>query len=299
MKQAFETVNFQEKSLAMIETINGILDDYEAQGYTLSLRQLYYQLVARDLIENSIRSYKRIGEIVSKARLAGLIDWNMIEDRARETIIPPAWENPAEIVSAAAKQFRLDRWEGQDNYVEIMVEKDALSGILRPVCNDLHVRFTANRGYSSSSAMYEAGQRILAAAEAGKTPFLFYLGDHDPSGIDMTRDVTERLQVFSLDRLSVRNVDRLALNMDQVKKWKPPKNPAKDKDSRYAAYVAQFGRASWELDAIEPATLAALVREAVTAVIDTRQWKVIAEREKAMRAELERFADEYDPGGDE
>lgn len=293
-RELFEAKNFQQKSLDLINTVNGILDEYAAQGYTLSLRQLYYQLVARDYIENSMRSYKRIGEIVSAARLAGLIDWDMIEDRARETIIPPAWESPADIVRTAAQQFRLDRWEGQKNYVEVMVEKDALSGILRPVCRDLHVRFTANRGYSSSSAMYEAGKRILAAARSGKNPHLLYLGDHDPSGIDMTRDITDRLQLFSHDRILARQINRLALNIDQVRTWKPPENPAKDNDTRYKAYVLQFGRASWELDAVEPATLASLVRDAVNELIDRRQWRTIEKQQQAMRAELESFADNYE-----
>ena len=292
-KEKFESKNFQAKSLEVIETVNEILDEYAAQGFTLSLRQLYYQLVARDYIENSIKSYKRIGTIVSDARLAGLIDWDMIEDRARETSIPPAWDTPADIIQTAAAQFRLDRWKGQKNYIEVMVEKDALSGILKPVCRDLHVRFTANKGYSSSSAMYEAGKRIAAAAENGKTPHLFYLGDHDPSGIDMTRDITERLQVFSLDRLLKKNIDRLALNMDQVTKWQPPENPAKESDTRYAAYLVDFGASSWELDAVEPATLAGLVRDAVNSLIDRRQWDKIARQEAAMRAELEHFADNY------
>jgi hypothetical protein len=292
-KELFESKNFQQKSLDLIQIVNGILDQYAAQGFTLSLRQLYYQLVARGYIENSIQSYKRVGTIVSDARLAGLIDWDMIEDRARETVIPAAWDTPGDIIKQAARQFRVNRWEGQTNYVEVMVEKDALSGILRPVCHDLHVRFTANKGYSSSSAMYEAGKRIAAARLEGKTPYIFYLGDHDPSGIDMTRDITERLQVFSLDRISKKHIDRLALNMDQVRQWNPPENPAKDKDTRYDAYVVKFGASSWELDAVEPVTLAGLVRDAVNSLIDRRQWDKIAKQEKAMRAELETFANNY------
>lgn len=292
-RERFEDRKFQQKSLDLVETVNSILDEYAAQGFTLSLRQLYYQLVARDYIENTIKSYKRIGTIVSDARLAGLIDWDMIEDRARETILPASWDSPADIVRAAARQFRLDRWQGQTNYVEVMVEKDALSGILRPVCRDLHVRFTANKGYSSSSAMYEAGKRILEAARAGKTPYLLYLGDHDPSGIDMTRDIGDRLQLFSHDRILPTQIDRLALNIDQVQKWNPPENPAKETDSRYGAYLVNFGRSSWELDAVEPATLAGLVRDAVTELIDLKQWREIEEEEKAMRAELESFADDY------
>jgi hypothetical protein len=294
MKQQFETKKFQDKSLALIEIANGILNEYAAMGFTLSLRQLYYQLVARGHIENSIKSYKRVGTVVSDARMAGLMDWDMIEDRGRETVLPASWESPAEIIRTAAEQFRLDRWEGQPCHVEVMVEKDALSGILKPVCRDLHIRFTANKGYSSSSAMYEAGQRLLEAAYNGKRPHVFYLGDHDPSGIDMTRDITERLGIFSLDRFSKRNIDRLALNIDQVRRWNPPENPAKDDDTRYKAYVENFGLSSWELDAVEPAALAGLLRDAVNTLIDRPQWDKIAEREEEMRKELEAFADNYE-----
>jgi hypothetical protein len=295
-KQAFVEHNFRADSQKMIELINSILAEYARQGYRLSLRQLYYQLVARDYIENSVRSYKRTGDLVSKARLAGLLDWEMIEDRNRETIKNTHWDSPAQIVRAAARGFRIDRWEGQETYVEVMVEKDALSGILLPVCRELDVRFTANKGYSSSSAMYEAGQRFWRVARDPDSRVaeyvLIYLGDHDPSGIDMTRDVDDRLVMFSNGLLI--DVVRIALNMDQIEQWRPPENPAKETDSRFEAYQGRFGDSSWELDAVEPRTLAQLLRDTITPYIDQAQWDQVASREAAMRTELERFADDYE-----
>jgi hypothetical protein len=254
------------------------------------LRQLYYQLVARDYIENTVKSYKRIGDLVSNARLAGLIDWDMIEDRGRETITPPMWESPAQIVEAAAAQFAIDRWADQPYHIEVMVEKAALEGVLIPVCRELGIRFTANRGYSSQSAMYEAGKRIARMCANGKEVLVCYLGDHDPSGIDMTRDVADRLEMFSGDTI---DVNRLALNFDQIGKWNPPENPAKQTDSRYAAYLLDFGESSWELDAVEPATLGDLVREAVAAVRDDELYDAALEREAEMQAELKAFARQY------
>jgi hypothetical protein len=293
MREKFVDHRFSAASLKAIKTINDILAEYARQGYRLSLRQLYYQLVARGLIENSVRSYKRTGNLVSDARLAGLVDWDMIEDRGRETVVNSHWNSPAEIIRTAAKAFRVDRWEGQPCYVEVFVEKDALSGILEPVCRGLDIRFTANRGYSSSSAMYEAGKRIAGAVEAGLEVHLFYLGDHDPSGIDMTRDITERLNLFTWGSVTRRTVQRLALNYDQVEQWQPPENPAKETDSRYQVYVDQFGESSWELDAVEPATLAGLVNQAVQNLIDRDTWDEVEKRETAMRKELERYADEH------
>lgn len=292
-KEKFIEHKFNKASLALIDIANGILNEYRNMGYRLSLRQLYYQLVARDKIENSVKSYKRIGNLISDARLAGLLDWGMIEDRNRETVIPSAWVSPAEIVRAAARQFRVDRWEGQTRYVEVMVEKDALSGILEPVCRDLHIRFTANKGYSSSSAMYEAGKRIYQASQEFDEIHLFYLGDHDPSGIDMTRDIADRLDMFTYGVMHSRNVTRLALNWEQVEQWQPPENPAKETDSRYQMYLHEFGASSWELDAVEPRTLADLVRNAVEQLIDQDQWNEIAEKEEAMQSELLEFAENY------
>jgi hypothetical protein len=291
-KEKFVDHKFNKASQELISTADKILTDYARQGYRLSLRQLYYQLVARDIIENTVKSYKRIGNLVSDARLAGLLDWDRIEDRNREAVIPVAWSSPAQIVRAAAQQFRVDRWQGQPCHVEIMVEKDALSGILEPVCRELHVRFTANKGYSSSSAMYEAGKRMAAARSHGKEVHIFYFGDHDPSGIDMTRDIDDRLAQFARSRKI--EVHRLALNWAQVEEWQPPENPAKETDSRYESYREQFGESSWELDAVEPRTLASLVREHVQELIEQDQWDQVIGEEQYMRAELERFAEEYE-----
>lgn len=290
MREQFVEKSFSAASQQMIIALNRILADYAAQGYWMSVRQLYYQLVARAAIENSQRSYKRIVDLVSNARLTGLLDWDMIEDRGRETITPPMWDDPAQIVEAAAAQFAIDRWADQENHVEVMVEKAALEGVLIPVCRDEGIRFTANRGYSSQSMMYEAGKRLEKMINADKNVFVLYLGDHDPSGIDMTRDVRERLGMFSHNPVEVQ---RLALNWEQIEQWQPPENPAKQADSRFVRYVELYGDASWELDAIDPSTLGSLVREAVSKLRDDELYEAAVQREGTMRSELKRFAATY------
>jgi hypothetical protein len=298
MKETFLEHEFSSEKLDTIYFINEILDEYSQQGYRLSLRQLYYQLVARDYIENSIRSYKRIGDLVSNARLAGYIDWEMIEDRGRQTTQNAHWENPGQIVWAAAKQFRTDRWRHQPFYVEVFVEKDALSGILEPVCKELDISFTANKGYSSSSAMYEASRRLIQAFKDGKEITVLYLGDHDPSGIDMTRDIKDRFDLFTYQRMPF-DVVRLALNYNQVEEWQPPRNPAKETDSRYREYANRYGESSWELDAVEPSTLADLVKDHVKDLIDTNRWEEDEQMENDMKAKLLRVAKELLEEGDE
>lgn len=247
-------------------------------------------MVARDYIPNTQRSYKRLGNLVSNARRAGLIDWHMIEDRNRGTSRPSHWSDPGEIIKAALYSFRIDKWEDQPVHVEVMVEKDALSGVLEPVCRDLDIGITANKGYSSSSMMYVIGKRFQRMAGMGKDVCVLYLGDHDPSGIDMTRDVFERIELYS--RGSIEMV-RLALNMDQIDMWQPPENPAKESDSRFSSYVDLYGSSSWELDAVEPSILANLVRTAVLERRDEKLWKKAIRSEDKMRDELREFADRY------
>jgi hypothetical protein len=186
-------------------------------------------------------------------------------------------------VQACASQFRYDKWEDQPYHVEVMAEKDAVTGILAPVCRELQVRFTANRGYASSSLFYEISQRLLNKINEGKEVMILYLGDHDPSGIDMTRDITERMAMFTETEVEVR---RLALNMDQVKRWNPPENPAKETDSRFSAYLDQYGDKSWELDAIEPRTLANIVRDEIFSVRDIDLWQDAVGREEEARNQL-------------
>ncbi len=297
MRENFVDKDFGLEALTMIRQINAILADYARQGYDLSLRQLYYQLVSKNIIENTERSYKNLGNLVSDARLAGLIDWDMIKDRGREMVKNPHWGTTADFIESVAPQYRFDLWEDQENYVEVMVEKQALEGVLTPVCRSLDVPFTSNKGYSSSSAIYEASKRFLARARGGKDLHVIYLGDHDPSGIDMSRDVEDRLNLFiggSLgtrgDRSGYIEMHRVALNMNQVRELNPPENPAKITDSRASSYIERFGRSSWELDAIEPRRLADLVTRAVTGLMEVSLFQKNLKKMEKGRNDLLKFA---------
>lgn len=267
----------------MIDVVNSILATYARQGYDLSLRQLYYQCVSRNLIRNKQTEYKRLGNLITDARMAGLVDWDMIADRGRPTMKVKQWSTAGRAVESLAEGFRFDRWKRQPCYVEVMVEKQALEGVLIPACNVYGVGFTANKGYSSSTALYEASKRILRAQKRGKSPVVLYLGDHDPSGIDMTRDLRDRLRVFCGREVDVK---RLALNRSQVDENELPPNPAKLTDSRSGAYVAKHGNFSWELDALQPRVLAGLVTAAIKRRLDQKLWDEDTEREKELRTAI-------------
>lgn len=275
---------FRVETLMVIGQANTIIEEYAAQGFDLTLRQLYYQFVARDLIPNTQRDYKRLGTIVSDARLAGLIDWNAIVDRTRALRGLGHWDSPESIIHSAERGYHIDFWERQPYRPELWVEKDALIGVFSRVCDELDVPYFACRGYSSQSEMWAAGQRFLSYVGEGQTPVVLHFGDLDPSGVDMTRDIEDRLELFT-EHWGV-EVNRLALNWDQVEVYNPPPNPAKFTDSRAKVYIAEFGRDSWELDAMEPQVLANLVREAIEDLRDEGIWEEDEDRERDEREQL-------------
>jgi len=271
---------FRAARLNTIATANEIIEEYAQQGYDLTLRQLYYQMVARGYIENSERSYKNFGDTIDDGRLAGLIDWSHIVDRTRNLRQNGHWRNPADIMRSVVRSFQIDKWESQPYRVETWVEKDALVGVISNVCNRLDVPYFACRGYTSQSEMWAAAQRLMRYRELGQTPVILHLGDHDPSGIDMTRDIIDRLELFS----GGIEVERLALNWDQIEEHNPPPNPAKLTDSRAEVYVAQYGLESWELDALDPATIASLVEDAVARFRDNDLWaEALKEEQTGLR----------------
>ena len=291
MKEFFKNKRFRASTLELIDTCNIILDEYAQQGFDLSLRQLYYQLVSRDFIENSQKAYSRLGDIVSDARLAGLLDWDMIVDRGRSTQTNSHWEGPADILQAAAKSYQIDKWALQPCHVEVMVEKQALEGVLLPACQRLDVPFTANKGYSSQSFMYRKGRSLQYYREQKRKDIVvLYLGDHDPSGLDMDRDLQERLEMFTGGPV---HVERLELLHAQVLQHKPPPNPAKVTDTRAKKYMSQYGQVSWELDALNPTILASLVDIAVKTYRDNELWEDAVAEEEEGRAALLEMANDY------
>lgn len=280
--EKFRDHRFGDDIQILVDECNGIIADYLGQGLRLTLRQLYYQLVTRNIIPNEERSYKRLSALLSDARLAGLVDWDAIEDRVRVPRRPPEWDGLEQLVEAALHGYRLPRWEGQPKYVELWVEKDALAGVLAPLASEFHVVMMVNRGYSSQSAMYEAAARFKVAAAEDKDLVLFYLGDHDPSGEDMVRDVRDRLAMFGADV----EVVKLALTMEQVKTYGPPPNPAKTTDPRAGAYIAEHGGRSWEVDALRPDVLAGVIRRAFKSVLVKSRMDAVIRREHNDRARL-------------
>lgn len=279
-RQKFRKVNLSESRQALLERVNRVLSHYSALGYKMTLRQLYYQLVARDVIPNTKRDYDRLGDLLSDARMGGYVDWNAIEDRGRIPKKHSEWENLEEIMASVRRSFRLPRWRHQPNYVELWSEKDALASVLQPITEHFHVPMIINKGYSSTSAMYAGYKRFDEALDYGKNAVVLYLGDHDPSGLDMDRDIRNRLTEFGLSDIEVR---RIGLTQEQIRRFNPPPNPAKLTDSRAQGYISQFGRVSWEVDAIPPEELDRLVRASIEDLTDMDYYNRVIEQEERLK----------------
>lgn len=333
-----------------IARIKQIVNHYTAEGYVLTLRQLHYQLVTRNWIVNHDTAYKKLGSILDDCRYAGVIDWDAIEDRGRQPYIPYSADDLADGLYDLKSQFRIDRQEGQETYVELWTEKDALSGILKKSTEKYHIQLIVNKGYTSSSAIYNAYERVVRKITKGIKVKILYFGDHDPSGLDMIRDIRERLTFFLTfgDKLLdsydfemranqwwadndytlydaidegycsdkviklIREEDEkleaefmagkihwylkandlfevvpIGLTMDQIKQYNLPHNPAKITDSRAANYIKKFGKQSWEVDALEPQVLTAIVEEHVEHHLNMPLYYETVDKEGQYIEELE------------
>ena len=327
MKIKYANRKFNEEQLHIIFVCDSIIESYQKQGLKLTLRQLYYRLVARDLFSDSRKwvlagnkkwvrhpegtknaepNYNWLGALISDARIAGLIDWEGIEDRTRSLGINSRWGVPQDIINSAAASYNNDLWRWQAIRPEVWVEKDALEGVVATACQPLDVPYFSCRGYTSQTAVWEAAQRMIRyrsrrvsydgkhtrpnGQEFRQKIVVLHFGDHDPSGIDMTRDIRERLELFVGEPIEIR---RIALNMDQVEEYNPPPNPAKSTDSRFRSYLEKYGDESWELDALEPQVLVDLVRFHIHKVMDKQRFQEAVDVMEKGRKELTSIAIKY------
>lgn len=261
--------NFRTDTMRVIEKANEIISRYEKRNRKMTVRQLYYQMVVENFFANEDKNYDRLGSIISDARMAGLVSWTAIEDRTRYTRDNTMFDSPQNAFASVRAQYMTDLWAGQPIRLVVGIEKDAMVGVISEICYELRLPFTSFRGYSSQSQQWRLGRQLAEYVRQGQRPILLHLGDHDPDGVDMTRDLGERLSTFAGVPIQV---VRLALNMEQVERFNPPPNPAKQTSARYKAYEALYGTDSWELDALKPEYVEQLLEDAARKFRDQALW---------------------------
>jgi len=295
--------------IARAELLDHAKDIAQEYRGNLTLRQLYYQLVARGYSPNTQRDYKRVGDIVADARLAGTFSFDWLIDRSR-TVYAGSYTDLADDVDHALDQaaegvgymphwyLKADRWWGQRKHVSVWVEKEALSGVFERPCNRLGVSWFACKGYPSLSSLYDWVRGVHAVAEEAESPewdgldevVILYFGDHDPDGWQIPRSAVERLgQIQTATGLYLPPIrlERVALNMDQIQAYNPPPFPAKMTSSRYAGYVDEHGTdEAWELDALKPNQLQDLIQDGVRSHFDLARHKAVQETIRRRRDEM-------------
>lgn len=312
MKRCYTPKRFEPRTLRAILQADAILKEYADQGFILTLRSLYYKFVARGLFpddrkwrwsgkrwvrdkkgtKNAQPNYIWLKKLCTDGRLSGYIDWSHMVDNTRSLEALQSYDGIQSALKTWASWYHTDMWASQKYRPEVWVEKDAVAGFVRGVCQENDVPFFSCRGYTSLSEMWRASMRLRQNMDDDHQPFIIHFGDHDPSGIDMSRDITNRLQsTFMADCAFL----RVALTMEQVEAFNPPLpcDPAKITDSRYQAYVKRFGDDSWELDAIEPAKFRELIESQLKLIVNKAQWKRDLADEEDKRAELSKLAENY------
>ncbi|KKN90034.1 hypothetical protein LCGC14_0231460 [marine sediment metagenome] len=324
MKISYKEWKPQAKTAGVVAKAIDIIDEYEAKGYILTLRQLFYQFVSRDLLPNDQESYNKLGDIIKNARMAGFINWTSLEDRTRFVRENQHWDNPMEILESARRGYAIDKWANQTTRIEVWIEKDALVGVIEGICVQLDVPYFSCRGYPSASEVWKAGQRFNQYIKDGQKVVVLHLGDHDPSGLDMTWDLWKRLAVFTgYDYDQIKEfyksetaytiiefdgdgllhdapiIRRLGLNFSQISRYNPPPNYVKFADKRVKNYVDHFGTDSWELDALDPGVINALIKDAILKIRDNTLWNEAVADEDHGKDKIQDFIDQlYDDSGE-
>ena len=248
------------QTLNIVEAAGNVLAVADASGYRFTLRRVFYALVAMNIIPNTERAYKNLSSTLDKARWEGYLELDALDDLGRVSSAASAWNSPTELLLSAAEQYRSDWWSDANPLVEVWAEKAAVAGIVEPIAHECGVRFLACRGFSSLTALAEAASRWHDQEHV----VVLYVGDHDPSGLDMDRDLANRLKrLVEMMRVEATvELRRIALTTDQIDLYQLPPQPTKSTDSRARGYTADHN-GSWELDALDADVLAGLVRDTI------------------------------------
>lgn len=251
-----ENHRFNRKSLKLLEQSKWILESFHQDGFSVTLRTLYYQLLGKNLIRNSRNDYQNLSNLITSARRSGQLDWSYITDETRRLDVLPHFESIGDILAAAAESYKIDLWRTQAHRVEVWCEKTAMAGVLLPTCRQYDVPFLSVRGQTSATAIHDAGLRIDKNHRAGQTTIILYFGDHDSTGMGIPESIKNSLHFVN----RMFGLERIALNIDQVHKHKLPANIANKKDKNFKKYQKLYGNETWEIDALDPHVTIALLK---------------------------------------
>ncbi|GAH76712.1 unnamed protein product, partial [marine sediment metagenome] len=159
----------QKQSLELLTQVQEIINSYD---FALTLRQIYYQLVARQIIPNEQRYYKKLSRLCVAGRDEGILPEEGFADRLREVDKLSSWSNLNEFMQTVKRSYRKDKWQNQDNHLEIWTEKDALRSVLTEITYKYDVALMVARGQLSRTEVYRTAERYRAKTD--KECYLYY-----------------------------------------------------------------------------------------------------------------------------
>jgi len=271
----------QKQSLELLAQVQKIMGSYD---FALTLRQIYYQLVAKQIIPNEQRYYKKLSRICVAGRDEGILSEEGFADRLREVDKLSSWVDLNEFMETVRRSYHKDKWQNQDRYLEIWTEKDALRGVLSQVTYQYDVSLMVARGQLSRTAIYEASKRYKTKSD--KECYLYYCGDFDPSGLSIYDSIKKRLGDFGISI----NFERIALTEEQIEKYKLPSDPGKKSDPNYNKFVSLYDSDMVvELDSLPPDVLRDIIKDCITKNINNGLLAQVQEEEEAEKVSLNKF----------
>lgn len=255
--------------------------------YPLTVRNLYYRMVSAGLIDKTQAEYKNVTvRLCGEMREAGEIPWDRIVDETRLMRKPDSYDNLHDALQSMQNFYRRDFWNEQDVYVEVWCESDSVAGMIIDETSRFDVPLMSARGFASKSFLWSTAQKIQSV---GKPAHLVYVGDYDPSGLHIDRNIEEGIRRYAPD--AEIHFERIAITPEQIQEFDLPSRPPKKGDSR----AKGFNGECVETEALEPAILRQIVRDAIEVHIDAEAYERVQLVEAAERETLQTVVMSLDP----
>jgi hypothetical protein len=282
------------RTKAEIQAIRDAITAILKADHPQTVRQVFYQLVARGTIEKTEAEYQTtVIRLLSEMRLDRTVPWSWIVDESRRTRITQTFDNIADALEDTAKYYRRSALRDCHDYIEIWSEKEALSGIIYDVASEYDVPVVVSKGMPSLTQVYATYENIRRAYIAGKKSYLYQFGDHDPTGCLIPKSLENRLNEFCNDGFRLQPpfcVERIALTKEQIEQYRLPTRPTKRDGNTHAL---KFAGDSVELDALPSSDLRELVRDCIERHISQSTLDTLREAEASEREILEQLATDW------
>jgi len=292
--EEFKEWHPQKPTLKRLELVQEIINHYKTLGLLLTVRQIHYQLVSTNAYANTQSNYDSLTRMITNARMSGRLDWSAIVDRNRETKRSYFNDGVKDAIRSALTCFGRDKMLYQDVYIEVMIEKMAIFEIVSRVTNKYNIMLTGDKGFCSTTVLYEIAGRMKEQTMLGKKCYVLYIGDHDPSGLTMDESIKNTLARMGANGV---NFIRVGLTKEQVEEYNLPPNVIKENNTNAKKYSEKHGDISWECDALPPEILQNDLEDSILSLINYSTYEYMCKLEKEGKEQLKSIIDNLDTQG--